>query len=225
MKVADKHEKIIQAAIKVFARNGFFNSRISEIAKEAKVADGTIYLYFNNKYDILITIFEEEMGKIIANIKNEISKVDDPREKLHLFAKLHLGLVEKNRALAEVIQVELRQSSKFMKEYRNRKFAEYLHLISQIVREGQKQGIFRQDVMPGIFKRAFFGALDEMSRFWVLSRRKKYSTKTAAKQISSFFLEGILEESARAEGEREKPAKKTKTKAKKTKDAGKKKGQ
>lgn len=199
MKVADKHEKIIQAAIKVFARNGFFNSRISEIAKEAKVADGTIYLYFNNKYDILITIFEEEMGKIIANIKNEISQVEDPRQKLHTFARLHLSLVEKNRALAEVIQVELRQSSKFMKEYRNRKFAEYLHLISQIVREGQEQGIFRKDVMPGVFKRAFFGALDEMSRFWVLSRKKKYSTKTAAKQISSYFLEGILEESARQE--------------------------
>lgn len=200
MKVADKHDKIVQAAIRVFARNGFFNSRISEIAKEAKVADGTIYLYFNNKYDILITIFEEEMGKIIANIKQEISRCDDPRQQLQRFARLHLGLVERNRDLAEVIQVELRQSSKFMKEYRNRKFAEYLNIVSQIVRRGQKQGIFREEVMPGIFKRSFFGALDEMSRFWVLSGRKKYSVATAAAQISDYFLHGILTDDARADG-------------------------
>ncbi len=193
MKVADKHGRIIQAAIKVFARNGFFNSRIAEIAKEANVADGTIYLYFNNKYDILITIFEEEMGKIIATVKQELATTDNPCEKLEMFAFQHLSLVEKNKDLAEIIQVELRQSSKFMKEYRNRKFAEYLQIISSIVREGQEKGIFRKDVMPGIFKRAFFGALDEMSRFWVLSSKKKYGVKTAAKQISQFFLNGILE--------------------------------
>ncbi len=193
MKVADKHEKILQAAIKVFAQKGFFNSRISEISKEAKVADGTIYLYFNNKYDILISIFEEEMGKIITKMKREIENVDDPKEKLERFAQIHLSIVEENRDLAEVIQVELRQSTKFVKEYRNKKFAEYLNIISQIVKQGQAEGIFRKDVMPGIFKRAFFGALDEMSRFWVLSSKKKYNVTTAAKQISQFFLEGILE--------------------------------
>ncbi len=192
MKIADKHEKIVQAAIRVFARNGFYNSKIAEIAKEANVADGTIYLYFNNKYDILITIFEEEIGKIIAKVKQEMARIEDPREKLVRFAQIHLSLVEENRDLAEVIQVELRQSSKFMKEYRNKKFAEYLNIISQIVRQGQAEGVFREDVMPGIFKRAFFGALDEMSRFWVLSPKKKYSVNTAARQISSFFLQGIL---------------------------------
>lgn len=196
MKVADKHEKIIQSSIKVFARNGFFNSRIAEIAKEANVADGTIYLYFNNKYDILVTIFEEEIGKIIARVKQELALLENPEEKLERFAALHLSLAEDNGDLAEIIQVELRQSSKFMKEYRNKKFAEYVNIISQIVRQGQATGVFRADVMPGIFKRAFFGALDEMSRFWVLSSRKKYSVSTAAKQISEFFLQGI-----RADGE------------------------
>ncbi len=208
MKVADKHGRIIQAAIRVFARNGFFNSRIAEIAKEANVADGTIYLYFNNKYDILITIFEEEMGKIIARVKQEIARFDDPRDKLQHFALLHLSLVEKDKELAELIQVELRQSSKFIKEYRNRKFAEYLHIISQIVKEGQKKGIFRQDIRPGIFKRAFFGALDEMSRFWVLSSKKKYSVRTAARQISQFFLNGILEEPKKPEPPKKKGGRK-----------------
>ena len=106
-------------------------------------------------------------------------------------------LVQENRDLAEVIQVELRQSSKFMKEYRNKKFAEYVNIISHIVRQGQAQEIFLAEVMPGIFKRAFFGALDEMSRFWVLSYKKKYSVATAAKQISDYFLQGILAKEAR----------------------------
>lgn len=194
MKVADKHKKILQAAIKVFAAKGFFSARISEIAKEANVADGTIYLYFNNKYDILVTIFEEEMGKIIAKIKNELTLHEDPRKKLAIFAEFHLGIVEENRHLAEVIQVELRQSSKFMKEYRNKKFAEYLNIISSIVREGQEKGLFKKDVSPGIFKRAFFGAIDEMSRFWVLSHKKKYNIQAASEQISAFFLKGILED-------------------------------
>lgn len=199
MKITDKHGKIIRAAIRIFARNGFYNSRIAEIAKEANVADGTIYLYFNNKYDILVTVFEEEIGKVIARVKQEIGAIDHPWEKLERFAYLHLRLVEENRDLAEVIQVELRQSSKFMKEYRNKKFAEYLNIIAQIVRAGQNQGVFRQEIMPGVFKRAFFGALDEMSRFWVLSSKKKYSVSTAARQISDYFLRGIMTDDARSE--------------------------
>ncbi len=197
MKVADKHDKIIQAAIRVFARNGFFNSRIAEIAKEAHVADGTIYLYFNNKYDILITIFEEEMGKIIANVKQELAKISDPCEQLKKFALMHLSLMEEKRELAEVIQVELRQSSKFMKDYRNKKFVEYTNIIANILIAGQEQGLFRKDVVPEIFKRSFFGALDEMSRFWVLSSNKKFSVKKAAEQISSYFLEGTITSAAK----------------------------
>ncbi|MFH1148693.1 MAG: TetR/AcrR family transcriptional regulator [Pseudomonadota bacterium] len=193
MKTVDKHEKIIQAAVKVFARNGFFNSRISEIAKEANVADGTIYLYFNNKYDILISLFEEEMARIIANMRQELGKESDALRKLEIFAQVHLRIVEENKALAEVLQVELRQSSKFMKEYRNKRFAEYVNIVSSIIRKGQEEGTIRKDVMPGIAKRAFFGALDEMSRFWVLSPQKKYSITTAAKQISDFFIRGIAE--------------------------------
>ncbi len=197
-KSPDKEERILKAAIRVFARKGFFNARISEIAKEAGVADGTIYLYFQNKYDLLISILEREMGRIVNRVKQELSSLSDPREKLERYALLHLNLVEENRDLAELFQLELRQSYKFFRERHQRKFAEYVNIISAIVREGQAQGIFRQDIKPGIFKRAFFGALDEMSRFWILSSRKKYRVSTAAKQIASFFLEGILSPSARS---------------------------
>ncbi|KIX15581.1 TetR/AcrR family transcriptional regulator [Dethiosulfatarculus sandiegensis] len=191
-KNSDKHRRIIQAALKVFARNGFYNSKVSEIARAAKVADGTIYLYFQNKDDILISLFEEEMAAILQKVRLAMSDYDDPVEKLKQFALNHLRLVEEHKELAEIIQVEIRQSSKFMKEYKVIQFGEYLNLISDIVKEGQGKGVFRQDVKPGIFKRAFFGALDEMSRYWVLSPVKKYSIETAATEISSYFLDGVL---------------------------------
>jgi len=191
MRTSDKHNKIIQAAIKVFARKGFFNARISDIAKEAKVADGTIYLYFNNKFDILITIFEEEIGKLILEVKQQIENETDPAVMLEIYALHHMQLVERKKELTEVLQLELRQSNKFMREYRNTKFIEYIDIISYIIRQGQEKNVFRKDVMPGIAKRAIFGALDEMARLWILTPTPTYTIEEAARQISKLFLLGL----------------------------------
>ena len=190
-KNSEKHYRIIEVATKVFAKKGFYQSKISEIAKEAKVADGTIYIYFENKDDILISLFEEQMKAVIDNMEVQISGIDDPAEKLERFASTHLDLIEKNQNMAEIIQVELRQSGKFMKEYKNEKFLQYLDIIEDIISEGQKRGIFNKDVIPKVAKRAFFGALDEVSRFWVLSSRRQYDIRTVARQISEYFLNGI----------------------------------
>ncbi len=190
-KNSEKYHKIIEAATKVFARKGFYKAKISEIASEARVADGTIYIYFENKDDILICLFEEQMKAVLDNMVIKISEEDDPVKKLEKFALAHLQLVEQNKNMAEIIQVEVRQSSKFMKEYRNDPFVQYLELIADIIRQGQKEGLFKKGIIPGVAKRAFFGALDEMSRFWVLSSRRQYDIKTAAKQISEYFLVGI----------------------------------
>ena len=191
----DKHKRIINAATKIFAQKGFFQAKVADIAKEAQVADGTIYLYFENKDDILISLFEEQMNKVLEDMKAQVFKEEDAVKKIEKFAFNHLKLVELNKNVAEIIQVELRQSSKFMKEYKNEKFHEYLNLIGDIIREGQEKGIFKESIIPGIAKRAFFGALDEMSRFWVLSSRKKYDIETAAKQISDYFLKGYVKNS------------------------------
>ena len=188
----EKYYRIIDAATKIFAKKGFFQAKVSEIAKEAKVADGTIYLYFENKDSILISLFEEQMKRVLNNMREEISKETDAVKKIEWFALNHLKLIEQNKDVAEIIQVELRQSSKFMKEYKNEKFDEYLNLIGDIIQEGQEKGIFKKGIMRGVAKRAFFGALDEMSRFWVLSSRKKYDIETAAKQISEYFLSGLV---------------------------------
>jgi TetR/AcrR family fatty acid metabolism transcriptional regulator len=190
-KNSDKYLRIIDAATKIFARKGFYQAKISEIASQAKVADGTIYIYFENKDDILISLFEEQMKVVLDNMVNELAKKEDPVGKLRTFALTHLRLIEKNKDMAEIIQVELRQSSMFMKEYKNEKFAKYLDLIEEIIEEGQEKGVFQKEVIPAVAKRAFFGALDEMSRFWVLSSRKRYDINTAATQISEYFLNGI----------------------------------
>ena len=200
MKSEDKHRKIIQAAIKVFARKGFYNARVSEIAREANVADGTIYLYFKNKDDILISLFEEEMIKIIKSMKDDLVKQKDPIDKVRKFATNHLSLMTRNQDLAEVLQVELRQSSKFMRDYVKDQYMEFLNIFASIIKEGQEQGIFREDINTGIAKRAFFGALDEMGRYWVLSTTRKHSITESAKQISEIFIRGMMKNSAKVKG-------------------------
>lgn len=192
MKDIHKHSKIITAATKVFAKKGFFNARISDIAKEAKVADGTIYLYFNNKYDILISVFEEEIGKIVEQIKKSLAEETDPRKMLEIFATKHLQTMKKNKNLAEVIQIELRQTNKLIKDYRNNKFSDYTDLVEEIISLGQKQNIYRLDVEPGIAKRIFFGALEEVSRVWNTSVDGHYTVEEISSQLLKIFLSGIL---------------------------------
>ncbi len=189
---ADKYQRILDAGIKVFARKGFHNARVSEIAAEAGVADGTIYIYFKNKDEILIKVFEESLGWIISRVKKELDQEPDPVRKIKRFIWMHLELLEENQALAEVLQVELRQSNKFMKEYLPARWLEYLDIISELVKEGQRQGMITPEISPGIFKRALFGALDELSLNWVLTNKGKSYIKSSAEQLCAIFLKGIV---------------------------------
>ncbi|MFW2369131.1 MAG: TetR/AcrR family transcriptional regulator [Desulforhopalus sp.] len=191
MKSLDKHNKIIVSATKVFAKKGFFNARISDIAKEAKVADGTIYLYFNNKFDILISVLEEEIGKIIEQIEKAIEKETDPEKMLTIFIEKHLAAMKQNKNLAEVIHIELRQSDRLVKEYRNTSFKQYIDVISKIITKGQERGIYRTDILPDIAKRAFFGALDEVSRIWTTPGNIQYTVEQTSEQIIALFLAGM----------------------------------
>lgn len=192
MRGEEKYRMILNAAKHVFAMEGFYNSKVSEIAREAHVADGTIYLYFKNKDDILISLFEEELNRIIINVKSKIEHIEDPREKIIVFCDNHLNMVESDRALAEVIQVELRQSNKFMREYKNKHFLAYLNIIADIVAQGQEQGIFRTDVRPDICARMIFGSLDELSTYLVTARRKRFDVHEVAIMVGNSFLNGLV---------------------------------
>ena len=188
----DKRERILKAATHVFAQHGFYNSTISEIAKKAAVADGTIYLYFKNKDDLLISLFEAEMANIIHKMKEEIAREEGFENKIRKFIQVHLDLIAENKELAEVLQIELRQSHKFMKEYMGTKLNDYLNIISSIINQGQKEGEVRAEIIPGIAKRILFGALDELSGFWVLSKNKRYSLSLSGQMVGDTFLNGVI---------------------------------
>ncbi|HEX8922865.1 MAG TPA: TetR/AcrR family transcriptional regulator [Pyrinomonadaceae bacterium] len=188
--VADKREAILRAATRVFARNGYFNSKVADIARDAGVADGTVYLYFKSKEEILHSIFDRSMESAILEVRRQIDAIDDPREKLRRIAHLHLERLGADRDLAVVFQVELRSSTKFMEEFSAAGFAEYLSLIRSTLEEGQRAGFFRQELNAKVVAKILFGALDEMATNWILSKRR-YKLAPMADQVLDIFLNGV----------------------------------
>ncbi|MBX2796667.1 MAG: TetR family transcriptional regulator [Myxococcales bacterium] len=189
----DKRTLIIDAAVKVFAEKGFLLAPVSDIARTAGVADGTIYRYFKNKEDLLLSIFEQKMDELLVGLGDMLSQAHDPVEKVRRFARFHFQQVRDHRDAAEVLQVELRLSTKFLKDYRPIKLWAYLGVFGQIVREGQAQGLFRDDLDPFISMWAFFGAMDELSMQWVLSRKQdRFPLELAADQVAEIFIRGML---------------------------------
>jgi len=188
--VADKREAILRAAIKVFAAKGYFNSKVSDIAGEAGIADGTVYLYFKSKDEILHSIFDRAMEEFIAEGRSEIAEIGDPQAKLRRIAQLHLEKLGADRDLAIVFQVELRGSTKFMQEFSAAGFAEYLDIIRETIAEGQRSGAFRTDVKPIVCAKVLYGALDEMVTNWILST-KPYPLAPMADEVLKIFFGGI----------------------------------
>ena len=188
---ADKRDRILKAAIKVFAKNGFYATRVSEIAKAAGVADGTIYLYFKNKDDVLITIFEDGIQQLLV-ILRDVAASDEPFDaRITRIIELQLGLLEDQRDLAEVITVNLRQSSSLLKQYAAPLFMEYIDVIAGLVREGQKEGAFRKDINARVVARSLFGALDAILLTWALGEADPGSLRKAASHCANLFLEGL----------------------------------
>ena len=188
--VADKREAILRAATRVFARNGYFNSKVADIAKAAGVADGTVYLYFKSKEEILHSIFDRSVGEAITEGRRQLETITDPREKLRRIAHLHLERLGADRDLAVVFQVELRGSTKFMEEFSAAGFAEYLRMIRTVFEEGQRTGVFRKELNAKVVAKILFGALDEMATNWILSKRR-YKLAPMADQVLDIFLNGV----------------------------------
>jgi len=188
--ITDKREAILRAAIKVFAGKGYFNSKVADIAAAAGIADGTVYLYFKSKDEILHSIFDRAMEEFIAEGKRELEGLTDPDQRLSRIAELHLEKLGADRDLAVVFQVELRGSTKFMQEFSAAGFAEYLDIISRTVADGQAAGVFRNDVKPVVAAKIFYGALDEMVTNWVLSNRS-YPLAPMAGEVLKIFLTGL----------------------------------
>jgi TetR/AcrR family fatty acid metabolism transcriptional regulator len=185
----DKRRRILEAAIHVFARKGWFAARVSDVAKRAGVADGTIYLYFRNKEDLLVRLFDEVMSEHVSQGRRAIQALPSAPERLLELARRHLAALGANRDLAVVFQVELRQSKSFMERFSASWLRDYFDLLDEILAQGQQEGSLRCDVNRGLAAKVLFGALDETVTSWLLSD-KQYPLEELAAPVVDLFLRG-----------------------------------
>ena len=186
----EKYQRILDAAIAVIAEKGFFGCRVSDIADRAGVADGTIYLYFKSKEQILMAAIDSAFSGFLTHARAELQDVREPQERLRRLARLHLLTLGANRALAVVFQTELRHSAKFLALFSQHHLVEYFDLIRSVIREGQDAGLFRREISDKIAANCFFGALDEMVTSWMLSEHD-YPLAGAADPIVDVILQGL----------------------------------
>ncbi|MBW1980250.1 MAG: TetR/AcrR family transcriptional regulator [Deltaproteobacteria bacterium] len=191
----DKRQLILEAAIRAFARAGYHQSRMADVAREAGVATGTIYLYFKSKEELLISIFAERVQLFISEFGRELQQGANAEIKLRKLIELHLTAMQQYPELAAVLQLELRQSRHFMSAYPKVDLKPYFDLIGEIIEEGQQQGLFRQDLYLGVVKRALFGALDETVTSWLLAG-SSFDLVRMAMPLADLFINGLAEPSA-----------------------------
>jgi TetR/AcrR family fatty acid metabolism transcriptional regulator len=188
----DKRDAILRAATDVFARHGFFQSQVADVARAAGVAAGTVYLYFRSKDDLLVSIFERTMREAIDEGRAALEGLTDPRERLERLARMHLERLGRDRELAVVFQVELRQSTKFMERFSSTFLRDYIGMLRETIAAGQEAGLFRADVNPTTAAKVLFGALDEMATNWILSKRR-YSLAAEADAVIDLFINGVAQ--------------------------------
>ena len=190
MRDRDKPQQIIHAAVRVFARKGYYNSRVADIAREAGIAAGTIYLYFKTKDDILVTLFREKMAEFVDALRKATAGEPDAAAKVRRLVSLHFRMLEENPALADVVQVELRQGQKFFRGASGQEIGAYFALIGSVLEEGVAEGRFRPCLPVKVATKMLFGAMDQMATSWVLGKRGYRLTDTAD-AVSEIFLQGV----------------------------------
>lgn len=197
----DKRKVIFDAALKTFVKRGYPETRVSEIAAEAKVAEGTLYNYFPSKEDLLLALFDEKWGGIIDEIKEKIGRLDDPNKKLKVMFSLVVRMFKKDRHLAEIFLVDVKQSSIFLNNYTVNRVVEFIDLIEEILEEGKTKGIYRKDLDTRVTKMIIFGAAQGILLSWVLSESTavknkafKFSLYRAGGALRDIFKSGLIGE-------------------------------
>lgn len=189
-KTNGKYHLILEAAIKVFAEQGFHQATVSQIAREAGVADGTIYLYFKNKEDILVNFFGYKTKQVFGRFREEVDKADNARDKLRLLIKRHLEEFQRDRNMAVLYQTETRRFSRMCEEQIREMSKLYLDLVSEIVESGQDEGLMRKDLYMGLVKRFIIGAIDEVINTWLHSGGS-YDLVSMADPLVDLFIRGV----------------------------------
>lgn len=192
-----KTKLILEKAIVVIAEKGYHAATVSDIAKEAGVAAGSIYNHFDNKEHILIQIFEVKMAELTESVRQVVSTHTDPIEQIRLFIAHHFQHLQRSPDLAQVFQVELRQSQHFFKvDYEPKRLLEYLGVLQQAIALGQKQGVLDPILDRNLLQWSIFGAMDELSTNWVLTSRQNRKAwppdlSILPDQIVRMFIDGV----------------------------------
>ncbi|MCD4829922.1 MAG: TetR/AcrR family transcriptional regulator [Candidatus Cloacimonetes bacterium] len=166
-----KRRAILEAAIESFAQKGFHNTRIADVAQQAQVADGTVYLYFQNKDELLIKAFEEMFDANLQRIRDEVDKQETGIDRLNRFFELHVELFTENPRIAQFMAVELRQSPEFYNKYPEyspfKSYMSYMRqLCDQAVNEGEVRPINTEALIMIIF-----GTIDFVLTEWSVKGR------------------------------------------------------
>lgn len=187
-----KYKQIIDAAVIVIAEYGYHQAQVSKIAKQAGVADGTIYLYFKNKEDILISLFQEKMGELVEKIENEVRGKQSASEKLEVLIQKHFEILSSDPHLAKVTQLELRQSNKDLRFKINEVLKGYLILVDSVIKEGMEEGEFNPNLNYKLARQMIFGTLDEIVTTWVMNDQK-YNLQTLTQDVHTLFIAGLIQ--------------------------------
>lgn len=186
----EKYELILEAALKVIAENGFHGSQVSKIAKEAGIADGTVYLYFKNKEDILISLFQQRLGNLISLFNSSVRETNSAEDAIRKICEIHFTELEQNVNLAYVAQIELRQSSLELRKAIGHVVKPYIQLIENILEKGVQEKLFRPDLDIKLTRLLLFGGMDEVVTSWLISGRK-FSLSAQVDKTVEFFLKGL----------------------------------
>jgi TetR/AcrR family fatty acid metabolism transcriptional regulator len=189
-KINDKYNRILNAAVKVFASQGFFQSTISQIAREAGVADGTIYLYFKNKEDILVNFFSYKTKLAFDGFREVLNRYDNAMDKLLHLVRRHLEVFQDDINMAIVYRAETRQSSRLIENQIREMSKMYLDLVGEIIEQGQEEGTIRKDLYFRLVKQFIMGAVDDVINTWVLAEGK-YDLISMADPLVDLLVRGL----------------------------------
>ncbi|MBW2433654.1 MAG: TetR/AcrR family transcriptional regulator [Deltaproteobacteria bacterium] len=186
----NKYHQILEAAVKVFARQGFHQSTVAQIAKQAGVADGTIYLYFKNKDDILVQFFSFRTKQVFESFREAVDGAETSIDKMRNLVRRHLAEFQRDKDGAVVYQVETHQNSRLAEAQIREMSKMYRDLISEIIEQGQQEGAIRKDLYVGLVKRFIIGAVDEVINTW-LHAEEEYDLVSMADPLVELFIKGI----------------------------------
>ncbi|HSW36425.1 MAG TPA: TetR/AcrR family transcriptional regulator [Candidatus Limnocylindrales bacterium] len=181
---------ILEAAVKTFAQTGYHRTRVADIARHAGVADGTVYIYFESKEDILISLFQDLMARFVDELNSELSRHQSANDKLAAIITYHLTTLGNRPDQAKVTQIELRQIDPSINNGISKPLLSYFRLIEEVINEGKEQGLYRQNLNTRTARKVIFGAVDEMVTCWVMSN-KPYDLSALSDSVFELLVKGL----------------------------------